>query len=158
MPTHHYITTEPPVTVFMPGKAGTAELRAQYPASPIYDGTYTDANLRALYNTLEFPNLLNDGGAYFGTVERHYQSAPNLADVVTGGGGLPGTPYSPNPASPDASLAPSTIPNDSPPPTRGGGGAFFGDGLASPNATTNSIGRQRIGNLIFGRSTPATSP
>lgn len=158
MPTHHYITTEPPVSTFMLGKSGTAELRALFPASPLYDGTYSDANLRALYNTLEFPTLLNDGGNYFGTVERHYQSAPNLADVITGGGGLPGTSYSPNPASPDASLAPSSIPAPSVPPTRGGGGAFFGDGLASPSDGANRIGRQRIGNLIFGRSTPATSP
>ena len=158
MPTHHYITTEPPVSTFMLGRSGTAEIRSLFPASPLYDGTYSDTNLRALYNTLEFPTLLNDGGSYFGTVERHYQSAPNLADVRTGGGGLPGTPYSPNPASPDASLAPSTIPAPTVAPSRGGGGAFFGDGLQSPNTATTVISRQRIGNLIFGRSTPASSP
>jgi hypothetical protein len=156
MPTHHYITTEPPVTTFQLGKSGTAELRALFPASPCYDGTYSEANLKTIYEALEFPALLNDAGHYFGTVERHYQSSPNLVDVVVGGGGLPGTPYSPNPASPDASLAPSSIPAPAVAPTRGGGGAFFGDGLASPTTSAARIGRQRIGNLIFGRSTPVT--
>lgn len=157
MPTHHYITTEPPISVFQPGKSGTAELRAQYTTSPLNDGTYTDSALRALYTTLEFPAVLSDGGHYFGSVNREYTDAPNLASVAVGGAGLPATPFAPNPAAPtDPGLNPASIPALATPPTRGGGGAFQGDGLASPSATTARIGRQRLGNLIFGTSTPAT--
>jgi hypothetical protein len=40
--------------------------------------------------------LLSDGGYAFGTVDRFYSNTPNLADVVVGGGGKPGSPFAPN--------------------------------------------------------------
>lgn len=154
MPTHHYITTEPAPSTYGLGHRGSDELVAQYSNSPIFNGDYTAAKVVLLFETLEFPATLNDGGAYFGTVDRHYTNSPDLTTVAVGGGGLPGSPYAPNPASPaDGTANPGSIPAVV--PRRGAGGAFQGDGLASPNTSAARIGRQRLGNLILGRSTPA---
>lgn len=149
-----YITTEPPLRVFGRGASGTAELREIFYASPLYDGSYTDARMREVYTSITFPDdgNISDGGAYFGVVNRYYRGAPDLSTVRTGGGGLPATPYCPNPASPDSSLSPASIPALSTPPSRGGGGAFQGDGTLSPHTTSERIARQRLGRLMLGRS------
>ena len=89
--------------------------------------------------------------------DRDYSNAPNTEEVETGGGGLPGTPYAPNVASPDGTMNPADIPAAGARVTqesRGGGGAFQGDGLTSPSSTSTKVSRQTIGSLMFGKSSP----
>lgn len=164
MPSHRQLLTQPHARggdasiglgTFTPGSADYAALRALFPGSPAYDGTYGDVEVVAAFQAIVQVPVANDGGHTFGTVNLDYQDAPDLATVPTGGGGLPGTPYSPNPASPGPGMNPRNIPAVDPASIhRGGGGYGPGDGLVSPSVTAVNIARQRIGNLIFGRSTP----
>jgi hypothetical protein len=125
-----------------------------YPGSPAYDGSYDDAHVIAKYEEVN-TSPINDGGHTFGLVNLDYADAPDLSTVVVGGGGLPGTPYSPTPASPGPGMNPRNIPTIEPALiSRGGGGYGVGDGTVSPSTTSVNVSRQRIGNLIFGRSTP----
>lgn len=160
MPTHRQLLTQPSprggnasvgIGIFAPGSSDYGALRAMYPGSPAYNGEYGDEQVVATFNQVN-TSPLNDGGHTFGLVDLDYGGAPDLTSVTTGGGGLPGTPYSPMPASPGPGLNPRNIPVA--PVHRGGGGFGIGDGLTSPSETSRSISRQTIGNLIFGRSTP----
>ena len=60
----------------------------------------TDDSVKAQYEELVLAGEVNDGGHTFGKFNRNYIDAPNIADVEWGGGGLPGSPYAPNPVSP----------------------------------------------------------
>lgn len=163
MPSHRQLLTVPTprgggastgLGVFSKGSADYAALRAMYPGSPAYDGTYDDEKVVAKYDEVN-TSPINDGGHTFGLVNLDYSDAPDLATVAVGGGGLPGTPYSPTPAAPGEGMNPRGIPTVDPSLIhRGGGGYGVGNGLASPSDTSRVVARQRIGNLIFGRSTP----
>lgn len=163
MPSHRQLLTQPSaqggrasigVGNFALGSADYSAMQAQYPGSPAYDGTYGDEQVIATYEEV-FQGEVSDGGHTFGTVDRDYTGAPDLSAVPTGGGGLPGTPYSPNPASPGPGMNPANIPALPPDKIhKGGGGYGVGDGLASPSDTSRNVARQRIGSLIFGTSTP----
>ena len=165
MPSHRQLLTQPiargggattGLGVFALGSADYTAMRAMYPGSPAYDGTYDDAHVIAKYNEVN-TSPINDGGHTFGLVNLDWAGAPDLSTVAVGGGGLPGTPYSPTPAAPGPGMNPRNIPTIDPAilrDQRGGGGYGVGDGLASPSNTSVNIARQRIGNLIFGRSTP----
>ena len=78
----------------------------------------------------------------------------NFDDVETGGGGLPATPFTPNPSSPGAG---STFAGDQP-PFEGiipDSGPEFGSGLGgllSPSTTSEEIQGQTLGSYISGRS------
>jgi len=164
MPSHRQLLTEPHAKggtattglgLFAPGSAGYAGLKAMYPGSPAYDGTYGDEQAIAEYQSIVQASVVSDGGHTFGTVELDYQNAPDLMEVAVGGGGLPGTPFVPTPASPGPGLNPRNIPTIDPTLINPGGGGYgVGDGLASPAATSVNVARQTIGNLISGRSTP----
>lgn len=157
MPTHRQIKVEPPVRVYGNGSSDTAGLKTLYPGSPVNDGSLTDAITEQIFEDMNMAPVLNDGGHTFGTVERDYQGAPNLEEVTVGGGGLPGTPYSPNPGvAPTDYHNPAGIPAEAAAIAtehKGSGGYGIGDGLLSPNKTSEKIGRRRIGDLIFGKST-----
>jgi hypothetical protein len=163
MPSHRQLITVPQpkaggastgLGTFAPGSADYASLRSSFPGSPAYDGTYADDAVVAKYEEVN-TSPLNDGGHTFGLVKTDFSDAPDLSTVATGGGGLPGTPYGPNPSSPGPGLNPTNIPDRDRASIRTGGGGYgIGDGLASPSATRVNIARQRIGNLIFGKSTP----
>lgn len=163
MPSHRQLLTLPNARgggattglgVFAPGSADYAAMRAMYPGSPAYDGTYGDDQVVAKYDEVN-TSPINDGGHTFGLVNLDYSDAPDLSTVTVGGGGLPGTPYSPTPASPGPGMNPRNIPTIDPALIRRGSGGYgVGDGLASPSNTSVNVARQRIGNLIFGRSTP----
>lgn len=157
MPTHKQIKVEPPVRTFNMGSSDTGDLKILYSGSPVNDGTLSDAITETIFEVMNQAPILNDGGHTFGTVERDYQGSPNLEEVVVGGGGLPGSPYAPNIAvAPTEPHNPRNIPAAGAEITQkrqGGGGAFLGDGLLSPNRTSEKIGKRRIGDLIFGKST-----
>lgn len=151
------IMVEPPVRVRGNGSSDTANLQVLYPGSPVYQGEMTDETVTAAYMDQILSGEINDGGHTFGTVDIDYREAPNLAEVEVGGGGLPGSPYGPNIATPPEGQNPADIPAAGVAATeraRGSGGAFVGNGLASPSDTSAVISRQTIGSLQRGRSTP----
>lgn len=154
MPTHKQITVEAISTTRGLGSADTAALQSSFPASPIYAGTLTaDTVLDLGYDLTD--GSVNDGGHTFGTFSLDYRDAPNMADVKTGGGGLPGSPFVPAPGSPgpgsmnpaDIPAPPSDFPAD--PGTEYGSGR---DGTTSPSVTSAEISNQTIGSYIFGKS------
>lgn len=146
------------------GKADIAVLQAAYPGSPVYSGDIDDNSVTDTYMDIVTNATVDDGGHTFGTVDLNYTGAPNLEDVVVGGGGLPGSPYAPNIASPPSGQNPADIPAagvDATERARGSGGAFTappgtgaGQLTASPSATSEVISRQTVGSLLKGTSTP----
>lgn len=157
MPTHKQIKVEAPVRTFGLGSSSTRDLSIVYSGSPVNDGSLSDKIVEDMFQELNQAPVVSDGGHTFGTVNRDYQDAPNLADVEVGGGGLPGSPYGPNIAvAPTDPHNPRGIPSAGVEATenaRGGGGAFQGNGLESPHRTSAKLGSRRIGDLILGKST-----
>lgn len=155
MPTHDQVTVEAVSTERALGSADTATMQAMFPASPIHSGQITKASVEAQGNELLIGAEVNDGGHTFGVFNRDYANAPNLEDVQTGGGGLPGSPYTPAPGSPGpGSMNPTDIPappSDFPAPA----GTEYGSGeggLLSPHNASPNIAAQTIGDYLFGKS------
>lgn len=161
MPSAPQIMVQPPADR-MTGGSGRSDiqaLKAAYPGSPVYrtDDPITDETVTDTYMNIVTNAVVNDGGHTFGTVDLNYTGAPNLEDVEVGGGGKPGSPYAPNIASPPEGQNPADIPASGVEATnraRGSGGAFTGNGLASPSSTAAVISGQKIGSLVKGSSTP----
>lgn len=163
MPSHRQLLTTPQAKggtasiglgINALGSSDYSALRALYPGSPAYDGSYGDEEVVLKYIEVN-QSPVSDGGVTFGTVDRDYGLAPDLSTVPTGGGGLPISPFAPNPASPGPGLNAVNIPNVDPSKVPQGGGGFGnGSGLVSPSETSRVISRQKMGNLQFGRSTP----
>jgi hypothetical protein len=147
------------------GTSNTANLRSMFPGSPINKGDISDQERLEFYqNLLDLSNIDSDtlhaAGGYYGTpnYSMNYveNGMPILADVQTGGGGLPATPYSPNPTSPGPG---STSAFDKPeytgtvkdPATISNFGTGLG-GLVEPTVTSKNIATQTIGNYVSGRS------
>lgn len=155
------------------GSSDTDALQTAHPGSPIYRNEINDARLEeqanaVLIGELDATDPIDSGRgndvqaiAYWDlptSYTRDYGDSPNLEEVVVGGGGLPGSPYAPNIAVPAEGQNPADIPAEGVGVTeaaRGGGGAFDGDGLASPSDTRENVGRQTIGSLTLGSSTPS---
>lgn len=157
MPTHRQGTTEAPVTVAGLGSTSTTDLKLCFAGSPLYDGTYTDAKLKEIYSSLVLAPEVNDNGHTFGLFNRGFADAPKLSDVAVGGGGLPGTPFAPNIASPGPGMNPRNIPGAGAEAALNqphGGGYGVGDGLASPDITSAKVEAtsRRLGDLIFGQA------
>lgn len=169
MPSHKQIKVEPPVRTFGLGSSDTRDLQIIYPGSPVYSGEYKDAQVEAISQEFQ-DGLVNDGGHTFGSVNLDYgpstsnpEGAPDLADVEVGGAGLPGSPYAPNiAAAPEDPHNPRNIPAAGAEATQrkqGSGGPFNSppgasseNSIPSPKHTTERIAGQRIGQLIYGRS------
>lgn len=157
MPTHHQTLVQVPTTTRGDGSCDTANLQKIFPGSPIHSGELTDDTVRKLGQEKLADGVVNDGGHTFGEFNRDYPDAPNLEDVVTGGGGLPGSPFAPNIAAPPAGMNPHDIPAEGAEATvsaQGSGSPFQGDGLASPSKTTKKIASQKLGSLMLGSSDP----
>lgn len=147
--------TQTPTTRFGLGQADTAAAQSAFRTAPIY-GSLTDAVVRLSYDQpaelsgTDRNAVLSDGGYAYGSVPRYYRDAPDLTTTVVGGGGLPGTPWAPNIASPGDGngVNPAAIPTEGVSATlrsRGGGSPFVGNGLASPSTTSPSIAPTRLG-------------
>ncbi len=139
---------EVPITSFGLGRSNTGAKRLAYTTSPLYDGSYSsDATVRSTFVTPRelVGTRLNDGGYAFGLVERYYKDTPDLATVVIGGGGRPGSPFAPNLGVPGEANGhnPAAIPASGVEVTQqersASPGAFIGNGLVSPNTTVGAI-------------------
>jgi len=168
MPTHTQGTVLPLGT---PGTGGLGKrkdlnLKASFSSSPLYS-EYTpeavlDLGISALNGaggkgdsvTGTVNGIVNDSGHTFGTLDLNYSDSPVMDDVKTGGGGLPASPYMPNPTSPGPG---SVFPNDQDEYTGElpAAGVEYGTGLggmAPPLETAKGISSQTIGSYISGRS------
>ena len=149
------IVQVPPPSESPLGSRNEINLQAMFAASPIYTGDLTDDERKHTFQGDALDGVVTSG---FGlnSFNRDFSKndPPDLEDVETGGGGLPATPYVPNPTSPGpgstfaGDQAPFTgvIPESSP---------EFGSGLGgttSPSVTSAEIEKQTLGSYISGRS------
>jgi hypothetical protein len=168
MPTHTQGTVLPlgPAGTGGLGRRKDSNLKASFPSSPLY-GEYTPESVLEIgvsalngaggkgdSSTGTADGIVNDSGHTFGTFDLNYTNSPVMADVKTGGGGLPASPYLPNPTSPGPG---SVFANDQDAYTGElpAAGVEFGSGLggtASPLDTAKGISSQTIGSYISGRS------
>ena len=141
------------------GTRNQKNLKASYGGSPILSGEYTDETLRSLYADSALDGTVLNGLG-FNSFNRDFSDAPNMADVPTGGGGLPTTPHVPNVTSPGPG---SVFASDQAPYTGEllDPGVEFGSGLGamvSPDVTSEPIskigsdGVLTVGSYIMGRS------
>jgi hypothetical protein len=147
------------------GTSNSSNLRSIFAGSPIYKGEVTDDERLEFYqNLLNLDNVdsdpINRSGDYYGTpnysMNWDENGMPVMADVETGGAGLPSSPYTPNPSSPGPG---STSALDQPeftgdlkdPTTINNFGSGLG-GLTEPRITAKNIGAQKIGDYVSGRS------
>ena len=160
MPTHSQGTVKAPVTEFSLGKTGTNSVSSIFENSPIHQGELTEASIKEQYQNEVLDAEINDGGHTFGIYRTSYADAPNIADVETGGGGLPASPYGPNPMSPGDGSANPADQKEAP----GGWGEsqlsnppFPGVGSQlSPKLSSEKIAGTTLGSYILGKS-PASS-
>jgi len=132
-------------------------LSSIFSESPLvgYLGDVTDDERKSAFQSEVLDGTVQNGLG-FSSFDRDYANngAPNFDDVETGGGGLPATPFTPNPSSPGAG---STFAGDQP-PFEGiipDSGPEFGSGLGgllSPSTTSEEIQGQTLGSYISGRS------
>lgn len=158
-------TVETPTTTQANGSSDTNIHQKAFPNSPFYNGELTDEVVRE-----QFVELVQEGEVVDNPLVPNYNrdfgenGAPNMDEVETGGGGLPGSPYAPNIASPgvEGSHNPADIPSagvEATEEARGQGSPFPGDGLTSPHNSSKVIDDQtvRLGSLSFGTSTPGNA-
>jgi len=157
MPTKNQIIVEQPVPPDKPyGASNFINATKAFPASPIYKGELTDQERKEAFDKLVLQGTVV-GGNGLNSFNRDFVDAPDLSEVITGGGGLPATPYMPNITSPGpGSLNAADQPKfegDLPDPeTRLNWGAGLGN-TVSPSKTSQDIATQSVlGSFISGRS------
>ena len=135
------------------GKRDDNFLRAAFPGNPLLE--LSDDDVRADFEAKVLNGIVNDAGHTFGTFNRDYPDAPDLNEVETGGGGLPASPYVPNPVSPGEG---SVDPRDQGEPPEGFGETpsstpFEGVGaLENPKGTSERNARHTLGDYKLGQS------
>lgn len=155
MPTGRQRTVDSVATTRGLGSSDSTTMKTMFPASPIFDGSMTRDSVELDGEASLIVGTVNDGGAWFGTFDRDFPGAPDISSVVSGPGGLPGSPYTPNPSSPGpGSVNPADLP--APPanwPPQPGSGYGSGNGhLDNPSTTSDLVSAQTIGDLLSGKS------
>ena len=156
MPTHEQVKVEAVVTDRGLGSASTATAQSAFPASPIHNGELTNDVVKEMGQTLLLDGVVNDAGHTFGEFHRDYDAndAPDISEVETGGGGLPGHPKVPNVASPADGFDETTIPD----PPEGLGSkepSTWGSGVGSnlePSVSSANISAHTLGDYGLGKS------
>ena len=155
MPTHKQGSVDAVITQRDVGRSATNDLKSMYGTSPINKGDLTVDSIRQQFQDEVLDGVTNDGGHTFGEFAKDYSSAPDYADVPTGGSGAPASAHVPNPSSPgEGSVDPTaqpkapdgfgTTPSATP---------FAGVGSQlSPKASSEKIAGQTLGDYGFGKS------
>lgn len=137
------------------GTSNSANLKKAFPGSPIHSGKITDNERLNFYQdeVMDKEGLTINGVANF---SMNYDNSPNLDDVITGGEGLPSSPYTPNITSPgEGSTNAVTQPEYDGEIKSVEYISNFGTGLGgtvSPQKTSKNIASLKIGKYISGRS------
>jgi hypothetical protein len=156
MASHSQLKVIVPVTSRGFGSCDSETLKTAFPGSPIHAGDVDDDTTTALGQELLMDGVVNDAGHTYGEFHRDYDQngAPDLADVETGGGGLPATPYVPNPSSPEDGFDAATIP-DAPDGFMDKTPNTWGSGVGStlqPSVSSAAISKSTIGEFLSGQS------
>ena len=151
-------------TIVQPSAAPTKDkgarkdlnIRSSFPNSPIHSGQMTDQERRKLFQELALDGTVN-GGMGINSFNRDYEGAPDLAEVETGGGGLPASPFVPNLTSPGpGSMNAADMPEYNGELPNPEFNVEFGSGrggLVSPSETAAELSKQgTLGTYISGRS------
>ena len=160
MPSHTQTMVEAVASTKGMGASDTATVQASFPASPIYKGDLTDQSIKDEFQTLVLDGEVNDGGHTFGTYSRDYPNAPDISEVEWGGGGLPGSPWTPNPVSPGPGSINASDQADPPdgwgqtPPEQWGTGV--GSQLQPSESSTQQSGGV-LGDYVMGKAWGASS-
>lgn len=163
MPSVKQTTVDPVATSRGMGSSDNQTLVASFPASPVHSGELTRDTLEKQFNELVLSGVVKNGMG-IASFDRDYtgadsgSSSPDLKNVKTGPGGLPASPYVPNPASPGPG---SSNPADLPSPPEGFGTApssvGYGVGVGSQDNPADSgkrISKHTLGSYGLGTSTP----
>jgi hypothetical protein len=154
-------TVEAPATNRGLGKSSTSTMTTMFPASPLYNGDLSDAERREAGQKFLKDGTLPEAGGYFGipgfSRDFNDNGAPDIpAEVQTGGGGLPATPYVPNPSPPgpgDTNPYNQPEPPDNfPGPQNNSIPGGQGGGTTNPSETSKNIARETIGSYLLGDS------
>ena len=160
MPTHTQQTVEHLTTVRDMGSSDSASIKSAFPASPIHSGEMTAEKVKAQFQEEVIDGTVNDGGHTFGTFSRDYTDAPDLAEVKTGGGGLPASPHVPNPTSPGPGSLNATDQADTPEGFGQNPSATWGSGVGSqlgPKTSSEQQSAGRLGDFIMGKAWGSSS-
>ncbi len=155
MPTHTQQTVSYLTTVRSMGTSDTSNLKSSFPASPIHAGEMTPESIKTQFQDTVIDGTVNDGGHTFGTFSRDYTDAPDLAEVETGAGGLPASPYVPNPVSPGPGSINATDQGDAPDGFGQNPSNVPGSGVGSqlqPKTSSEQQSGGRLGDYVMGRA------
>jgi len=136
-------------------------LEQSFPQSPIYTELVTDDERINYYQTNVMHAEINDGGHTFGTFNTNFvaNDPPTYSQIEVGGGGLPASPWVPNPVS-----APNADPTQQPDPPSGFGEEpsdtpFMGLGSQEdPSKTTRKISDVKLGQYLMPNNTTPLYP
>jgi hypothetical protein len=160
-------TTEPDKGVRSFGLGSrSGKLDSLFPNSPMYN-SYTPESVEKIQKIFlqgfeasygdTTDGITNDSGHMFGTFDLNFNGRddgklPDLADVETGGGGLPSSPFTPNLSAPgEGSFNAADQVEHEAPTSRTQFGSGQG-GAVSPSKTSPEIAGQTIGSLLSGKS------
>ncbi len=155
MPTHTQQTIDYLITNRGFGTSDTETVKASFPASPIHSGEMTVESIKQQFQDEVIDGTVNDGGHTFGTFNRDYAEAPDLNEVETGGGGLPATPFVPNPVSPGPGSINATDQGEAPDGFGQNPSNVPGSGVGSqlqPKASSEAQSSGRLGDYVMGRA------
>ena len=155
MPQHTQQTVDYLITVRDMGSSDSTSIKTAFPASPIHAGEMTVDSIKEQFQAEVITGTVNDGGHTFGTFNKDYVDAPDLNEVETGAGGLPASPYVPNPVSPGPGSINATDQGEAPdgfgqtpsnPP-----GSGVGSQLQPKNSSEAQSGGQ-LGDYVLGKA------
>lgn len=155
MPTHKQTTVAATNSSRDMGARDDATLKASFPASPIHSGEMTPESIAKQFQESVIDGVVNDGGHTFGEFDLGYTDSPDLNEVETGEGGLPATPYLPNPVSPgpgslnpaDQAKAPDGFGDKEP--------NSYGVGVGSqlqPKTSSEQQSKGKLGDYVLGKA------
>lgn len=160
MPTHTQQTVDYLITNRSMGTSDTASIKTSFPASPIHSGEMTVESIKQQFQDEVIDGVVNDGGHTFGTFSRDYVEAPDLNEVQTGAGGLPASPYVPNPVSPGPGSINAADQAEAPAGFGENPSNVPGSGVGSqlqPKTSSEQQSSGRLGDYVMGRAWGSSS-
>lgn len=160
MPKHTQQTVESLTTVRDMGSSDSASLKSAFPASPMHLGDMTAESVKQKFQDEVLDGTVNDEGHTFGQFNRDYADAPDMNDVETGGGGLPASPYVPNPTSPGPGSVNAADQAEAPEGFGTRASDVPGSGVGSqlkPSTSSGAQSKGKLGDYVLGKSWGSTS-
>jgi hypothetical protein len=121
----------------------------------MYTGEMTPETIKTQFQDDVLDAVINDAGHTFGTFDTNFIDAPNLEEVETGAGGLPATPYVPNPSSPGEGSMNATDQPEAPDGYGQNPNSQWGSGVGhqlQPKNSSEKISGQKLGDYVMGKS------